>query len=172
MKSQASQNRKSKAAQMVHSKVKPVVVKHVLAQNYIQKPEVYQLRPQKTMSLQSAGNYGQSQISGSVNQSPYQQPGLGSSTGYTAGFALQHQPGQLLGQTNGYGMANSQSNHTFYQSGRNGMGQAAQQYPPVGVPGQQMYSQPGNQGQYPLQARMGSGLGASGQPQVPPLGRL
>ena len=31
---------------MVHSKVKPVVVKHVLAQNYIQQPDVFQRRPQ------------------------------------------------------------------------------------------------------------------------------
>ena len=33
--------RKAAAAACVHSKVKPTVVKHVLEQNYIQKPEVF-----------------------------------------------------------------------------------------------------------------------------------
>ena len=42
---------KQKAANMVHSKVRPVVVKHVLPQNFIQKPEVYQDRPVKQLSL-------------------------------------------------------------------------------------------------------------------------
>lgn len=40
-------NNKQKAANLVHSKVKPVVVKHVLPQGYIQKPEVFQDRPTK-----------------------------------------------------------------------------------------------------------------------------
>jgi hypothetical protein len=37
----SERNRKNKAAGMVHSKVKPVVIKHVLAQNFIQAPETF-----------------------------------------------------------------------------------------------------------------------------------
>lgn len=53
MKSQRTQNRerKQKAQQCVHSKVKPVVVRHVLAQNYMQQPDVYQQRPPKQLSV-------------------------------------------------------------------------------------------------------------------------
>lgn len=37
------------------TKVKPVVVKHVLTQNYLQKPEIYENRPQKQLSEVSGG---------------------------------------------------------------------------------------------------------------------
>jgi hypothetical protein len=43
----------TKKSNFQHSKVKPVVVKHVLANNFIQKPEIYQQRPVKQPSLYS-----------------------------------------------------------------------------------------------------------------------
>ena len=42
-----------KKSNFQHSKVKPVVVKHVLANNFIQKPEIYQQRPVKQSSMYS-----------------------------------------------------------------------------------------------------------------------
>ena len=36
-----------------HTKVQPVVVKHVLTQNFLQKPEIYQNRPDKQVSVLS-----------------------------------------------------------------------------------------------------------------------
>ena len=38
---------KSNVGKGGRGKVKPVVVKHVLTQNYLQKPEIYENRPQK-----------------------------------------------------------------------------------------------------------------------------
>ena len=55
--------RKNKAALNVHAKVKPVVVKHILNQNYIQQPEVFQNRPIKQMSAQKS-NGAMSQMNG------------------------------------------------------------------------------------------------------------
>ena len=50
---------KSKAAKGVPSTVKPVVVKHVLTQNYLQQPEIYENRPQKQLSEVSGLNVRQ-----------------------------------------------------------------------------------------------------------------
>lgn len=49
----------TKKSNFQHSKVKPVVVKHVLANNFLQKPEIYQQRPMKQSSLysQAKGSY-------------------------------------------------------------------------------------------------------------------